>query len=271
MCKLAYFPWLPAIAFSLAFHATAQRQPYFDEVPFTTVYSSSTIESGDTTPVDQRSELKLQSTHEGVSDQPSGRQQYQALIDSYSKIRRPSAEIWNAMGIAYQMLFDLKDATRCYKNALKIDSLNPNTLNNLATLQDESKEFRTAERTYRKALAIDPRFAIVLKNLGTNLLTQHKYEKGSELYAKALAIDPHIFDKSLGPSISEPSSIGQRGITNYFKARSCARAGLNDCAASFLRKALSEGSTTVKEIEHDRAFENIRDSLEFHLLLAQER
>jgi hypothetical protein len=135
MCKLAYFPWLPAIAFSLVFHATAQRQPYFDEVPFTTVYSSSTIESGDTTPVDQRAEPKLQSTHEGVSDQPSARQQHQALIDSYSKIRRPSAEIWNAMGIAYQMLFDLKDATRCYMNALKIDSLNPNTLNNLATVQ----------------------------------------------------------------------------------------------------------------------------------------
>jgi len=91
-------------------------------------------------------EPKLQSTHEGVSDQPSAQQQYQALIDSYSKIRRPSAEIWNAMGIAYQMLFDLKDATRCYMNALKIDSLNPNTLNNLATVQmnRKSSELRSA-------------------------------------------------------------------------------------------------------------------------------
>src|SRR5690348_839152 len=38
------------------------------------------------------------------------RGRYQAAIESYAKVQEPSVALWNKMGIAYQMLFNLKGA-----------------------------------------------------------------------------------------------------------------------------------------------------------------
>ncbi len=45
------------------------------------------------------------------------------------------------MGIAYQMMFNVKDATRCYNASLKLDPKNPQVLNNLATVYDSQKQY----------------------------------------------------------------------------------------------------------------------------------
>ena len=67
-----------------------------------------------------------------------------------------TAAIWNKMGIAYQMMFNSKDAMRCYKESLKLDPANPQVLNNLGTVYASLKEYGQADRMYRKALKIDP-------------------------------------------------------------------------------------------------------------------
>jgi Tfp pilus assembly protein PilF len=209
-------------------------------------------------------------TPEQLGDSLVGHQRYQAAIAAYSKSPQMTADIWNKMGIAYQMLFNAKDATRCYKESLKLDPANPQVINNLATVYASLKQYGQADRMYRKALKLDPKSALVLKNYGTNLLAEHKYNKGWEAYQQALAIDPQIFADHSGPTVQDPSSVQERGAMNYYMAAGCARAGNTDCALQYLRMALDEGFTTRKKVEADSQFASLRDNPAFKQLLAEQ-
>jgi len=210
-------------------------------------------------------------TPEEVGDSLMAHQRYQAAIESYKKGPQDSAAVWNKMGIAYQMMFNLQDATRCYQESLKLDPKNPNVLNNLGTVYDSQKEYRSAVRMYRKALKIDATSALVLKNLGTDLLAQHQYKKGWEAYQAAIAISPGIFGSESGPRVENPASVQQRGAMNYYMAKSCARAGMNDRAIEYLRMALNEGFTSPKKIAADGEFAGLRGVPAFEQLLAEQK
>jgi len=193
---------------------------------------------------------------------------YQAAIEAYKKAPRDSAEAWNKMGIAYQMMLNLDDASRCYKMSLKLAPKNANVLNNMGTVYDSLKQMRAAEHMYRRAMKADPKLAIAYKNLGTNLLAQHQYSKGWDAYKAALAIDPHIFENSASPRVEDGASLEERGAVNYYKARGCAQTGLNDCAIEYLRIALNEGFTNPKKLEADKAFDRLHGTPAFEQLLA---
>ncbi len=196
---------------------------------------------------------------------------YQAAIEVYSSIQPRSATVWNKIGIAYQMLDDAKDAARCYRKSLKLESANAHAINNLATVEDTLQQYAAAERNYRKALSLEPGSASILKNLGTNLLMQHEYGRGSEAYAQALTIDPHIFDTFDGPVITPPTPPMERGAANYFKARSCARAGLANCALTHLREAFDEGFATTAKVAKEDDFAGLLGDREFEKLLAEQK
>ncbi|HXR39313.1 MAG TPA: tetratricopeptide repeat protein [Terracidiphilus sp.] len=195
-------------------------------------------------------------------------QRYQAAIEAYKKAPRNSPDVWNKMGIAYQLMLDPQDASRCYQASLRLDAKSSRVLNNLGTIYDSMKEFGSAERMYRKALKLDPRSALICKNLGTNLLAQHKYKKGWDAYKAALEIDPNIFKNNASPRVQNPASAEDRGAMNYYMARGCVRAGMNDCAIDYLRMALNEGFTNPKKIEADSEFAGLRGLPAFQQLLA---
>jgi len=211
-----------------------------------------------------------QPTAEQQGDSLTARQRYQAAIAAYSKAPQMTADIWNKMGIDYQMMFNSKDATRCYKESLQIDPHNSEVLNNLATVYASLKEYGQADRLYRKALKYNPHSALILKNLGTNLLAEHRYNKGWEAYQQALAIDPQIFSDRGAPSVEDPSSVHERGAMNYYMAAGCARAGQTACALQYLRMALDEGFTTRKKVANDSEFASLRDNPAFKQLLAEQ-
>jgi len=196
---------------------------------------------------------------------------YQAALEAYSKIAQPSAAVWNIMGVASQLLFDPKNAVRCYKQALKLEPNEYGALNNLATLEAAEQNFSGADRLYRRALKVQPGSARIYKNLGTNLLMQHRYSESSEAYAKALALDPHIFDSPSGPTIEARVSTKDRGEESYLWARNCARAGLNDCAVAQLRRAFDEGSATSKQVANEKDFEAVRQTHDYERLVAEEQ
>ncbi len=208
-------------------------------------------------------------THEQLADALAVHQRYQAAIHEYMQAP-PTAAVWNKMGIAYQMMFNLKDATHCYKESLKLNSHNASVLNNLATIDDSLKQYRQAEKLYHKALKVDPQSALVLKNLGTNLLSQRKYSQGWDAYKQALAIDPQIFQDRTSPQVQNPTTVQERGAMNYYMAMGCVRTGHTDCALQYLRMALDEGFTNPKKIASDIAFESLRDNPEFQQLLASQ-
>lgn len=212
-----------------------------------------------------------QPTAEQLGDSLTARQRYQAAIAAYSKAPQMTAEIWNKMGIDYQMMFNSKDATRCYKQSLQINPHDSQVLNNLGTVYASQRDYSQADRLYRKALKLDPHSALILKNLGTNLLAEHRYNKGWEAYQQALAIDPEIFADRGSPSVEDPSSVEERGAMNYYMAASCARAGQTACALQYLRMALDEGFTTRKKVANDIEFASLRDNPDFKQLLAEQQ
>jgi tetratricopeptide (TPR) repeat protein len=216
----------------------------------------------------QNAPLQFQPTPEDIGDSMIAHQRYQAAIEAYKKAPRNSPDVWNKMGIAYQMMFNLEDAARCYQMSLKLDPKDAHVLNNMGTVFDSQKDYGAAERFYRKALKYDPKSALIHKNLGTTLLTQHKYKKGWELYQAALALDPHIFENNSNPRVENPASAQERGALNYYMARGCVRAGQNECAIEYLRMALNEGFTSPQKIVADNDFAILKGMPAFEQLLA---
>jgi Tfp pilus assembly protein PilF len=197
-------------------------------------------------------------------------QRYQAAIAAYQKAP-PSAAVWNKMGIAYQMMFNVREATHCYRQSLKLDSHNAQVINNLATIYDSQKQYSEAEHLYHKAIKINPNSALVYKNLGTNLLAQRKYNRGWEAYQHAILIDPQVFADRGTPQVQNPASITERGAMNYYMALGCVRMGQTDCALQYLRMALDEGFTNPKKVASDVAFASLRDNADFKQLLASQQ
>jgi len=208
---------------------------------------------------------------EDVGDALMTHQRYQAAIEAYKKASGRSATAMNKMGIAYQMMFDLEDAVRCYRASLKLDPRNPHVYNNLGTAYDGLRMYRNAERMYRKALKLEPGSPLVLKNLGSDQLAQHKYKQGWESYQAALAVDPNIFkEKTTGLRVVNPASVGERGAMNFYMAKGCLRAGLTVRAIDYLRMALNEGFTNPKKIAADSEFASLRGLPAFEQLLSRQ-
>ena len=207
-------------------------------------------------------------TPEQLGDTLMLHKRYQAAIEAYKKAPRDSPDAWNKMGIAYQLMLNLDDASRCYRMSLKLGPKNANVLNNMGTVYDSLKQMRAAEHMYRRALKADPKLAVAYKNLGTNLLAQHQYKKGWDAYKAALAIDPNIFQNSSNPRVEDGASLEERGAMNYYKARGCMQAGQNDCAIEYLRIALNEGYTNAKKLEADKEFYPLHGTPAFEQLLA---
>jgi tetratricopeptide (TPR) repeat protein len=210
-----------------------------------------------------------QPTPEQIGDSLAARQHYQAAIASYGKSPEMTATIWNKMGISYQMMFNSKEALRCYKESLKLNPRNAQVLNNLGTVYASTKEYGQSDKLYHKALKFEPRNATILKNLGTNLLTEKKYNKGWEAYQQAISIDPQVFSDHGSPKVENPASVQERGAMNYYMALGCARSGYTDCTLQYLRAALDEGFISRKKVASDAEFASMRENPAFQQLLAE--
>lgn len=199
----------------------------------------------------------FQPTHENIADSLMAHQRYQAAIEQY-KLAPGSPEVLNKMGVAYQLLFDVDAAGKCYKEALRKEPKNAKYLNNMGSIYMAQKEYSTAVKTYRKAVKYDPDSALYQKNLGTALFADRDYKRGWVAYQQALKLDPEIFDHSASVRVENPGSIQDRGAMNFYMAKSCVKAGLPERAIEYLRLALNEGFTTPKKIIADAEFDPLR-------------
>jgi Tfp pilus assembly protein PilF len=215
--------------------------------------------------VNSESEL----TAEDIGDLMLVRQRYHEAIDAYQKTSTSSPDVWNKMGIAYQMMFDLKDATHCYRKSLELRSRNANVLNNLGTIYDLQGDYGKAESLYRRAVKLDPHSARITMNLGTNLMAQGKYPEGSDMYKRALTLDPDIFEDS-ETSVSNVATLQQRRAMNYYKARACAQDGLTDRAVQYLQKAVREGFAGLRKVATDSSFARLHGNPAFERMMVRE-
>jgi len=208
-----------------------------------------------------------QITPEDEGDALLARQRYQAAIEAYQRAQQDKAAVWNKMGVAYQLLMDPDDASRCYQMAHRLEPKNATAINNMGSLAMGTKKYGTAEKLYRKAVKLDPHNALYTKNLGTAYLADKRYKQGWEAYRAALTIDPNIFMRSAGVRVENPSSVQERGALNYYMAKGCVLAGKPQQAIEYLRLALNEGFITPKKVIGDNEFAALRDIPAFQELM----
>lgn len=252
--------WLPALVVLAALSASSPSA----------LAQAATSTAADAVPSPPQQNIvtpPVPATPEELGDALMTHQRYQAALEAYKKAPT-SAYVWNMMGIAYQMMFNMQDAMRSYQASIRLAPRNAHVLNNLGTVYDSLKQFRAAERMYGKALKLDPKSALIYKNLGTNLVSQHKYKKGWEAYKTAMSIDPQVFERNGSPRSQNTASTQDRGAMNFYMAKSCVHVGKNEQAIDYLRMALNEGFTTPKKIVADSEFASLRGIPAFEQLLA---
>ncbi len=207
-------------------------------------------------------------TSENVGDLRLVERRYQEAIEAYQRAPHNSAAVWNKMGIAYQMLFDLKDAAHCYRESLRMNPQNAHAWNNLGTIYDAQKEYGKAERMYREARKIDPGSAEYAMNLGTNLMVQNKHSEGWKMYQLALALNPKIFDDPDASVAWNALTPRENGAIHYFQAKGYAEAGMSDEAIRALQKAMNEGFASPEQISRDKSFDPLHGNPRYRQMMA---
>ncbi len=218
----------------------------------------------------QRKTLSEELPAETKADILMARGQYAAAIVAYQQANLKSAVVWNSIGMAYHHMFALEEARKAYQTALSINPHFSAASNNLAAVYYGQHDFRDAEHYYKRALKHTSESAVIFCNLGTAYFAEAKYKKGMKAYRKAFEIDETVFAPDQSAMIAAGSSREQRIAMNYFVAATYAKAGKQDQALIFLRKAMDEGFNDRKRLIEDKDFATLRTTPEFQRLLDQE-
>lgn len=210
-------------------------------------------------------------TPERRGDILMARKMYREAVETYREAPLDSAVIWNKIGIAYHQMMQLDVAKKHYERAIKLNPRYPEAINNLGTVHYARKSYRRAIGQYRKALKLAPQSASIYSNLGTAYFARKKYQDAADAYQTALSLDPEVFEhrSSYGVMLQE-RSVEERAKFHYYLAKTYAKAGMNDRALLYIRKALEEGFKERKKLLEDPEFTSMRELPEFQALLALE-
>ena len=196
---------------------------------------------------------------------------YREAIEAYREGPASSAVIQNKIGIGYHQLAQLETARRCYQQAIKLDPGYAEALNNMGTIYYAQKSYRRAISYYDKALKVSPNSAAMLSNLGTAYFARKKYKEAFEAYQKALTLDANVFEqRNTFGVLLEDRSVEERAKYHYYLAKTYAKAGMDDRALQYLRKAIEEGFKERRKLEEDPEFTRVRALPEFQELLKLE-
>lgn len=199
------------------------------------------------------------------------RKMYREAIDAYLAGPRNDAVLLNKTGIAYHQMMELGTAKKYYERAMKANPHYAEAINNLGTIAYAAKSYRRSVKLYRRALKYSPDSASIYSNLGTAFFARKDYKHASEAYEKAMSLDPNVFEThgTTGVLLQE-RSVEERAKYHYYLAKMYAKAGMNDRALQYMRKAIEEGFKDKKKFVEDPEFAKLKDMPEFKELLALE-
>lgn len=197
------------------------------------------------------------------------RKEYRQAVDHYKSAQPLNHIVWNKIGIAYHQLTEMDQARRSYERSVKMKPDYSEAINNLGAVYYAQKSYRRAVRQYNRALKISPKSASIHSNLGTAWFARKNYAKASEEYQKALELDPEVFEhRSTNGVLLQERSVAERATFHYYLAKTYAKAGMNDRALQYMRKALEEGFRERKKFVDEPEFAGMQQLPEFKELLA---
>ncbi|MDJ1180521.1 tetratricopeptide repeat protein [Roseofilum sp. BLCC_M91] len=101
-----------------------------------------------------------------------------------------NGQVWHLLGVTCYSAGDMEKAIAAYENALKIDSKQPQTHNNLGTALAQSDRPMEAIGHYQQAIALAPEYTESYYNLAKTYKTWGNLDLAIENYQQALKVDP---------------------------------------------------------------------------------
>ena len=197
---------------------------------------------------------------------------FREAAEAYKDGGAADAVLLNKTGIAYHQMLEFPAAEKYYRLAIKANPHYAEAINNLGTIYYARKSYRRALNEYKKALRISPDSASMWSNLGTGYFARKDYQHAAESWQHALQLDPEVFEtRSTQGVLLQERSVDERAKFHYFLAKTYAKAGQNDRALLYIRKALEEGFKERKKFEEEPEFAPLKDLPEFKQILAMEQ
>lgn len=179
-----------------------------------------------------------------------------------------TALLHNKSGIALLQLMRFDHAKREFKQAIKLNPKYPEAQNNLGVVEYYNKNYGKAVKYYKQAIKLNDESASFHSNLGSAHFARKDYDKAMQEYARALELDPEIFERRSRGGISvHMISSEDRARYDYTLARMYARAGNLERCFVYLRKAMEEGYTGIKDVYKDSEFVTARKDPRFTALM----
>ena len=181
------------------------------------------------------------------------------------------AILTNKIGIGYHQLMELPIAKKHYEQAIKLHPKYSEAINNLGTVHYANRSYRRAIGQYKKALRLSPYSASIHSNLGTAHFARKKYKEAVEAYQKALELDPEVFEhRSTHGVLMQERTVQERARFYYYLSKVYAKAGANERALMYMRKALEEGFKDRQKFLEEPEFAALKELPEFQQLMAME-
>jgi tetratricopeptide (TPR) repeat protein len=197
------------------------------------------------------------------------RKMYRDAIDVYRQ-SGTSAHLENKIGIAFQQMSELGLAKNHYEQAIKMDHGLAEAINNLGTVYYTSQSYRKAIKYFRRSLKCSGPVASVYANLGAAYFASKDYREASLYFDQALKLDPNVLEAHSGFGTRvQDRAVGEVALFHLYLARTYAKAGSEERALTYLRKALEEGLKERKKLADIPEFSALRMKPEFLDLLAQ--
>lgn len=196
------------------------------------------------------------------------RKRYRDAIDMYREAGA-SARIENKIGIAFHQMSELGLAKKQYEQAIKLDHSYAEAINNLGTVYYSAESYRTAIRYFKRSLKCSGPVASVYVNLGAAYFANKDYRESSRYFDQALKLDPDALEghSGFGTRVQD-RAVGDLALFHLYLARTYAKAGSDDRALTYLRKALEEGLKDRSKLVEIPEFRALRTKPEFLDLLA---
>ena len=261
---------LTAITLSPLAQVAARNQPGFQSVQEKSDPAAVTLQAPRESlpPPAEASAQELERT----GDELRSKKAYGEAVEYYQAAMRKadSAALHNKMGIAYLQLLQLKPAEKQFNRAIRMDHHYAEALNNLGVVFYMKKKYRKAIGEYAEALRLNETSASFHSNLGMALFEKKEFEKASAEFVRALELDPQIFERQAAAGIAaRMASPEDRARYAYTLARIYAGRGMYDRSLEYLKKAIEEGYSQIKDVYKDKVFAGLRKDPRFARVMAR--
>jgi tetratricopeptide (TPR) repeat protein len=208
-------------------------------------------------------------TPESRGDIYLARKMYRDAIEIYGKAPA-SARVENKIGIAFHQMADLSLARKHYERSIRMDRNFADAINNLGTVHYASRDYRDAIHYFKRSLKCSGPVASVYANLGAAYFARRDYRNSSRYFEQAMKLDPDVLEHRTGfGTLIQEGSMTDIALFHLYLAKTYAKAGSNDRALTYLRKALEEGLKERKKLAEIPEFSVLRTKPEFVNLLLE--